>query len=517
MRCTTFSFQKNSLVWLLVFFFLTQINTLAQVPSEKPVIKRVVPNDIIPDMFIGVVGKGLYSENSKERVIFTQENAKIETDADGGGLEEDGLWAAKVRVPLGLKKGICKIEFEVNGQISPPFFVNISPTAKPPELTSVSSAIVNPGYSIWIGGVGFIYNQKLEITDGEGQVFTDIIYGVSGHNSLLFNVPKSAYSGVAKIKVIENRNGQPQSSNEIVFEIRRGPIPLSLNVGYFAQLSKGQWFKVYFDDSRPLYRATKIQFLLTQGHRKAIFSVSNFLRLAFQVPKHFEIGKMQVQTRTWVVDEVSEWSKPLDFEIVRNPKSPVIQGLETFPIKAETMYKQNGKTVGRESIYFNQVPVSSIPPTIPKGNLKVLTRYWDKGKFTTWKTTYSYDNFNIESFNDANLGLEFYKKKIFSFEPFFKRLFFDTNPSNNSVMFLKTQRDRNLVIHGDFYVASHKDLQLLLKDGKRRIIINPLPFKTFSAVIFRLRKNIPRGIWRVSVINKAMGVATEIPVHLKFD
>src|SRR4051794_21181584 len=180
---------------LLVLSWAAYANTAYDSIPPAPQVRSVIPEQIFPDMFIFLQGTGIYQSTERTWVIFSQGESSYRTYSDAGGLDSDGLWEAKVKVPKGLHAGICKIEVEVENIRSRPVFVKVTETARPPKLTYVSAPIVTPGSSVWINGKGFSGGQILEMRDAEGQRFTKSISDVSTGNSIFFEVPSSAYSG----------------------------------------------------------------------------------------------------------------------------------------------------------------------------------------------------------------------------------------------------------------------------------------------------------------------------------
>jgi hypothetical protein len=507
--------SKNSLVGLCFIILISALNSFsgfAQTATVKPTIKSIIPRNISSDMFVMVNGEGLYSGKDHTYVIFSQGGKTIRTYSTGGGFQANGVWGENVQIPQGLKPGICKVEVEVDNQRSQPFFVFVKQKAEPPKLSSVSQEIVNPGYFIWIRGSGFIENQILEMTDAEGQSFTKTVTGVSTENDLDFTVPITAYSGIAKFRVIENRNGTSQASNEIEFEIRKGAIPLLFNKIFFVPLAQGQWLNLNLNDPRPLFKATKIELKLTQERKSLTTFISNFRRLDFQVPKSFHKGKMQIQTRTWIEKEVSEWSKPLKLNISEKPAIPTFHSMETIPLKAEAMFKQNGEVISILPIYFGVPLRVNFPEQIKKGNLEIYTRYLNEDNFTDWKNVFKSNDFDIErsSYNDYP---QYGKEKFYTFNPFFERFYFENNLSK----FFIAERGTKLIIYGNFYVKSINELKILLENSDQKAYLTASDYEFSTGMIVNIPKEIPGGDWRLWLINTKTGTKVRLPVKIRFN
>lgn len=496
---------------LTIFLLLPHL--VARSHSQMPEIRQVIPASIFADMVIAVEGVGLYHSTERTWVIFSQDAKSLRTYSDGGGLTPNGLWSAKVRVPDGLEAGLCKVEVEVAGKRSAPVFVNISAGPEPPKLTSVSAQVVNPGYFVWVQGTGFSTNQILEFRDAEGVLTTKVISGVSTANSIDFTIPKSAYSGIATFRVIEKRGTTPRSSNELRFEIRSGPIPVLFSEGYFVPLARGQWFELNLNDSRPLINATKVEIRLSQGRRKLTSVISNFRRMQFQVPKSFAPGKVAIQARTWIGKNVSEWSQPQVFEISELPRPPVIQSVERIPLRAEAMFKQEGKTLAILPIYFGVLPRTLAPKQLENGTLEIYTRFWDQGRFTKWERKAKYDPFNVANYRDHNFHPEYYKKTTFTFNPFFKRVWFE----NTAEAFFMAERGSNLIVYGDFFVQSARDLQLVFEQGRKRVKLSPKEHEFLSGVVTHLPRTMPKGVWRVSMLDRRENLITEFPLRMRLE
>ena len=316
---------------------------------------------------------------------------------------------------------------------------------------------------------------------------------------------------MAKFTVIEKRNGIPQISNELKFEIRDGAIPVFFNKDFFVPLSRGQWFSSFLDDSRPLIGATRIELKLTQGRKSLTTFISNFRRVGFQVPKSFQKGKMLIQTRTWIENNVSEWAKPLEFNIVEKSAIPTFYSLETIPLKAEAMFKQNGEVISILPIYFGVSPRVNFPQQIEKGSLEIYTRYWTKDNFTEWKSVYESKDFDIEKRN-YNDSPQYRKEKFYTFNAFFERVFLENNLSK----FFIAERGTRLVISGKFYIESVNEFRVLLENGDQKQYLTTSEHEFSDGIIINMPKEIKGGDWRLWLINEETKTKVKLPVKIRF-
>jgi|CXWL01.1.fsa_nt_gi hypothetical protein len=463
-------------------------------------------------MFIFIKGKGLYQSNGRTGVIFSQGGTSITTYSDGGGMGSDGVWGANVRVPKGLRSGNVRVEAEVGGKRSQPFFANVTGSAEPPKLTAVSAPIINPGNAVWIEGSGFSADQILEMRDAEGQLFPKTIFGVSTGNSLHFDVPGTAYPGIARFTVVDKRTGPYRVSNEISFEIRKGPIPLQFNKEYFVPLATGQWSELYFNDARPIYKASKVEVKLTQGGQVRSLYVTDFRRLHIRVPRSFRAGEMVLQTRTWIEDEVSEWSQPLKVKIVETPAKLSVESVEVIPRRAEAMFLQGGKILGILPIRLGVLPWVNFPEGVKRGKLEIYTRYWDKDSFSDWKRVADFTDFDPESSSYVDHP-EYNKEKSYNFNPFFQRFYFE----NNSSSFIPVKKENNLVIYGEYYVRSVRDLSVLLENGNKVMGLPISEHEYSGGILVNMPSNIDKGDWRLWIINRATKTKKRLPVRLRFE
>jgi hypothetical protein len=498
---------KHYLIFFSVLIFLS-VTTVAQNTSEKPKILEIDPKVIFDEMFIGIIGIGLYSRDGQTQVIFSQGEKVIVTTSDGGGFGKDGRWLANVQVPVGLSKGICKIEVIVDNKRSLPYFVNVSSVAKAPKLTYVSAGIVNPGYFVWIEGQGFIENQILELIDAKGQKFSKLITGVSTDNSLSLDIPLTTYSGIARLRVIEKRNGIILSSNEIKLEIRRGAIPVLPHESYFLPLSRGQWFRLAFNDSRPLRKAEKIELRLEQGSKSITTFITDFRNIHFQIPKSFKLGTMKIMTRVFLKDGNSEWSKPVKFTITKKSAKPTFNSIETLPVKAEAKFTQDTK-IEVLPIYLGMLPRVKFPLNVQKGKLQIHTRYWFRNSFTEWKSVAEFTDFDIER-NSYNDHPEFEKEKSYTFSPFFQRLWFEDRSSK----FYKTYRGTNLIIYGDYFEEKTEGLSFLIENGSEKVYLKCLDFEFSFGAVINIPNEIPIGEWNVWYINQRNNSKFRLPIKL---
>lgn len=502
---------------LFVYCLLVQSIFAQEFGSEKqsaPIISDIVPREVTQGTFIKIAGYKLGGID-KNQVFFLQGGSSFAVNAAGASWSGDdyinGLNYQIVKVPEEVIVGNCQVIVEFEGRRSLPLMIEVLPLAKPPKLISLVPLIANADESIWITGIGFNDKDTIEVTDSEGRKFTHLPQNTSNVGSILFPIPNKMSSGLAVLKVIENRSGLNQPSNNLTFEVKRGAVPLTLDDEDLVSVSPGQWIEPILWSNSPLVNATKIEFLLRQANQEQMSFVSDFKKIRFQIPAFFTAGKIEIQTRTWIKDEVSVWSQPIGYEVAEKPRSPIIESIEIVPAKAEAMFKQNEKAIAILPLYLGVLPRSAFPEKIKNGKLEILTRFLDKGKFTDWKSVSKYDDFKIETYADHNFHPEYDKAKSFTFNPFFERFYI----GGNSTDFFEISRGQYLRINGDFFVGSIDELQVTLEKTGQKIYLKPMLQEFESMILVKMPNNLLTGDWTFSVTNRSKQLVTTAQVKLR--
>ncbi len=479
----------------------------------SPQITDVVPKETTPETYIKISGYKLGGIDKSE-VIFSQGAENFITSATGASWEgddyADALLHWSIKVPKELTVGDCQITVKYEGRQSSPFTVKISSVIKPPEIKSLTPAKARTGEYVSIDGDGFSETNKIEIVDAEGRIHILNFFGIANTGALGFTVSDEIADGDAVVKILETRNGFNEPGNSLSLRVKHGAVPLNLDGDDAVSLAAGQWYAPIFWGNKPLIGATKVEFLLRQGKQEQNSFVSNFKKIRFQIPMSFEPGKMEVQTRTWINDDISEWSQPIIMEVAEKPRVPIIQSLEIIPAKAEAMFKQNGKVVSVLPMYLGVLPRAPIPKEVKDGSLEIFLRFYDKGKFTEWKQYAKYDSFSRNS-KTFYFRPEYGEDSQFEFNAFYERFYIESD----SPEFFEISRGQNLRINGEYFVGSTKDLQVVLESADQTVFLKPTAQEFEGMMLIKIPGNLLAGDWKFSVVNKDENIAATARVKLR--
>jgi hypothetical protein len=473
--------------------------------QNSPEISDIQPKEISPGTALKIEGYRFGVDNSV-KIIFLQNADELVTDQNGASWEEanlsQGLQEMNVTVPEEVSPGKCQVIIENNGQRSLPFTVEVLSLPKPPKLVSFRPSITIPGESVWINGIGFNISDTAKLVDANGKTHV-VKPGISSSaDTISFVLGDEMLKGAVALKVIENRSGLYQTSNSLTFRVKRTAVPLDLWQEDLESVSAGQWFEAIYTNNKLLEKATKIEFLLRQGFEEQTFFVKDFKNIRLQIPKSFSAGKIEIQNRVWINKEVSEWSKPIEYEVAENPAKPKIWSFLNIPLRAEAMFKQNGNVVAILPVVFGINPEAPISEKIKDGQLEIFTRFWKEGKFTNWKLDRTFDfrksKFSHKSFEFGNFNEYFYI-------------------GNDSPEVFQTNRGENLRIEGDYFVGSADELRVALENEGQKIVLKPSVQIFLNRMLVKIPRNIRNGDWSVSIINIGKQVVTDIPVKLRIN
>ncbi|HSK70451.1 MAG TPA: DUF4469 domain-containing protein [Pyrinomonadaceae bacterium] len=496
---------------LIVCYVFAQLVTAQETVNANkkslPEISNIEPKEITPGMALKIEGYRLrINESSKVKVIFLQNANELITNANGGSWEtanlSNGLQELNVFVPEEVLPGKYQIIIVYDEQKSLPFTVEVLPLAKPPKLVSISPSIAIPGEHIWIDGIGFNVSDTIELLDINGKKHSLKLDITSSAETSAFVLGDEIPDGQVEFKVIENRSGLSQASNSLTFKVKRTAVPLHILPEDLESVAVGQWFEVVYTGDKALDKAAKIEFLLRQGIQEQTSFVKDFKNIIVQIPKSFTAGKIEIQNRVWRNKEVSEWSKPIEYEVAESPVKPKVWSFLNIPLRAEAMFKQNGSVIAILPVTFGFNPEAPISGKIKDGQLEIFTRFWKGGKFTDWKFDRKFDfqksEFLQKSFEFGNFNEHFYI-------------------GNDSPEFFSINRDENLQINGDYFLGSADELQVILENEGQKVVLKPSTQISLTQMLIRIPRNISIGDWNISIINTSKQVVTEIPVKLRIN
>lgn len=484
----------------LIFPVSAQVAT--QSLPKVPRIKEVSPSRISPGICIRVSGYYL-GDISENKYFFSQGTNEIEAKAEGADWNGDD-WANAflhhiVEVPRELTPGNWEVVVESEGLRSLPFAVTVSPIREPAKISAVHPPFVKPGESIAIDGIGFAEDDHVTFVDSVGKTYSHKISGLFSDGSASVKVPDGLTTGTVRLSVVETQSGMSQSSNFLTLEVRRGPTPLALSRESLLPVSPGQWIHPVYWTSDSMIHATKLEFLVTQNDDEETTFITDFKKIKLQIPDRFNPGNAQIQTRLWIKDESSEWSKPIDFEIASSPRNPVVERFEVIPAKAEAKFVLNEKVLRVLPIYLGVLPSVQMPADLKDGRLRIYTRYLSRGNFSAWKLTAEYDSFDPKEHVDHNFHPEYREKPSkFTFNPFIRR---DQKPD-----VFEVKKGEIIRIAGNFFVDSIEDLEVIIENSNESYSISPKRQEFDTLIACEIPFSIRSGNWKIFVRNRKSGV-----------
>jgi hypothetical protein len=199
----------------------------------------------------------------------------------------------------------------------------------------------------------------------------------------------------------------------------------------------------------PLKSAERVEVLFEQKGQVVIVPTKspNESGLRLRVPESLAPGNLKMRTRTIASDEVSQWSDPVDYQLLDKPAAAKIYSLEIRPVRAEAAFKQNGRIVAIASVSDSDYPRVRVPADkLLTGQVEVLTRVWRGGEPSDWL----FKNFGFfwpaKFLPDGRMGEL----------PFMDHVHLRPDTPKT----LAVYRGEKLILQGTLPVASAEDLQL---------------------------------------------------------
>lgn len=506
---------RLSFVVGLIILIFTQYSS-AHVISENlsPQIISVEPSQISPGMTIKIKGYRLgVNERSLLKVIFLQNLNEYATNFGTGSWKSanlsQGLQEINLRVPDEITAGKCQILIEYNGQRSVPVSLNVLSIPAPPKLIGIRPQITNPGEVVHIEGSAFNKSDSVELIDANGTTYNIESKGISSADYSWFRLPQNIPDGTVRVKIIENGSGLRQTSNSLLFNVKRGPVPLDIGIDSIDSVAAGQWTELVCWTHDPLEQATKIEVRLRQGNLEKRSFITDFKNIFIQIPTSFKKGRFNIQNRVWRKNEVSGWSNPVEYKIAENPVEPQIWAFMDVPLKSEMMFKQDGAKLKIKALALNLMPRAKIPQNLKVGKVEMFTRYLKDGSFTEWKLS------RVE-WKSADL--------IESKGTIFSKGFVEASNFNeyfaigvDSPKVFEMNRHDYLRINGNFFVGSPNEIQLKLEFNGQTINLNVAKAPYLGLLFFKIPGNISNHEWDISIINRTTKTVTKVPIRLRIN
>jgi hypothetical protein len=499
-----------------VFLFVFSVLALSQDnprPRDPPIIIRITPTAAAPQTGIKLEGYRLGANLEKDvMVLFVQGAAEYGVPSSGGGYEaanvKQGLQELGVHVPKDLQPGPCQVIVEVEGNRTAPLTIQVNVSATAPLLTNLRPHFPRAGEIVWIEGTGFSESDEFELTDalGEAHHFGHEL-GTSDVNTSALSLPKDLPPGEATLRVLERRSGTNQSSNSLSFEIVNGPTPLDIYSDWLMPVAPGQWLDLIVGSAGPLKSAERVEVLFEQKEQVVIVPTKSPHEdgLRLRVPENLAPGNLKMRTRTIVSGEVSQWSDPVDYQLLDKPAAAKIYSLEIRPLRAEAAFKQNGRIVAIASVSDSDYPRVRVPADkLSTGQVEVMTRVWRGGKPSNWL----FKNFGFfwpaKFLPDGTMGEVLFMDRVY------------LGPDTPKT--LAVYRGEKLTLQGTFPVASAEDLQVILRcEGRAAIVLHPTDAANPRGASITMPDDLEDGEYDVEVMNLGDRASTMLPIKLRLD
>lgn len=176
-----------------------------------------------------------------------------------------------------------------------------------------------------INCTGFHIYDEIELTDALGKV-TSIEAGGSG-NGTGFGVPKDAPEGVMTIRIGNRKYGRGEYTQPLKFTVTNDVVALELQTSYMNSVAPGQWLDLQASSLEPLKRSELTQVAFIQEGKTIVAAAPKPHQPHVGVPSELSPGKVQLRVRTWKDGRASEWSEPVEFRLIEQPRPPSVQAL----------------------------------------------------------------------------------------------------------------------------------------------------------------------------------------------
>ena len=474
-------------------------------PREAPQLTRITPEATAASTRIKIEGLRLgASLDEGVQAIFVQGNAEYFARPNGGAYDtadlEHNPQALNVVVPDHLQPGPSEVIVEVLGQRSASLGLKISIPATPPMLSGLRPLLAQPGATIWIDGTGFSSSDVFELTDALGKPHNiENDHGTSDADVAAFTLPKDFPGGETTLRVVEHRSGSSQASNTLSFTVVSGPAPLDVLSDWLMPVAPGQWLDLVVTSEVPIKDAERVEVAFRQKNQLLILPLEDLKKLRVQVPSALSPGGVEIQTRTWVAGEASQWSSPVDFRLLDQPAAAKVYNLRIRPVRAEAAFKQADRIVAISSVADADYPRVRVPTDkLSPGLVRVMTRIWRGGQPSAWLFKgYGFDW--PAEFPDGTMGDV----------PFMDVIYRPDTPKDMVVY-----PGEGLILEGTFPVSSAEKLQVTLEcAGHLAIVLKPITLPNPQMVRINLPDDLEAGDW--DVIVSSDDAAVKLPTKLR--
>ena len=478
--------------------------------SDLPIITRITPNAAAPQTHIELEGYRLGADlNEGAWVLFVQGSAEYRAAPNGAGYVngnlKQGLHELNVVVPEQLQQGPCLVVVEVNGSRSASFTIQINVPATAPVLVDFKPHLPRAGEMVWIEGKGFSDSDDIVLTDAQGKLHHFDGGGTSDADTVAFTLPKDLPVGEATLRVVERRSGTDLSSNSLPLAIVHGPTPLHLESDWLMSVGPGQWLDLVVGSFDPLKSAERVDVMFQQQEQIVIVPTrgpgENDLRV--RVPESLAPGNVKIQTRTLISGEASDWSDPVDYQLLDKPVAAKIYSLEIRPVNAEAAFKEGDKILAIVPVTESDYPKVRVPTDkLSPGLVNVMTRVWRGGEPSPWlfKNTGFY--WPARFLPDGTMGEV----------PFMERVYLGPDTAKE----LTVYPGEKLILQGTFPVASVDDLEVILQsDGRAPIVLRPIAVTDPRGAKVTLPDDLEGGDWGINVLNMTDRASVTLPIKLR--
>ena len=449
--------------------------------------------------------------NEGVRVLFVQGSAEYGAAPNGAGYVtgnlKRGLQELNVIVPEQLQPGPCLVIVEVTGsRSSGPFTIQINVPATAPVLVDFKPHLPRADEMVWIEGKGFSDSDDIVLTDAQGKLHHFDGGGTSNADTAAFTLLKDLPVGEATLRVVEHRSGTDLSSNSLPLAIVHGPTPLHLESDWLMPVAPGQWLDLVVGSFDPLKSAERVEVMFQQQEQIVIVPTrspgENDLRV--RVPESLAPGNVRIQTRTLNSGEASDWSEPVDYQLLDKPVVTKIYSLEIRTVRAEAAFKENDKIVAIVPVTESDYPKVRVPTDkLSPGLVNVMTRVWRGGEPSPWlfKNTGFY--WPTKLLPDGTIGEV----------PFMERVYLGPDTAKE----LTVYPGEKLLLQGIFPVASvDDDLKVILQsDGRAPIVLPPIGVANPHGAKITLPDDLEGGDWSINVLNMTDRASVTLPIKLR--
>lgn len=365
--------RSNNPLILGSILFVSLASAFAQEnQTQGPEITSYTPQIVSVNSVVELEGFRLLSPTDEANVsaYFVQNGNRLIAKTIGGwsttNNERHGPQSREVIVPDGLANGPAQLVLEVNGLRTAPVTLSIG-GYKAPELKYLTPKSGSAGTHVYIECSGFHANDDIVLTDSQGKVTR-----IKGTDSVsaFFKVPKAVFAGVMRVQIGNSQYSNDQLSEPLEFLVSNEP-PLEIAEG-IAAVAPGQWLELLVKNGETLKRSQLTEVIYKQSGRSIVVTAPNPHLPRVVVPAALSPEDVEVQVRTWVDGQPSNWSEPVVLRLPETPFPPRIDAIRLIKGQWVQLWPGPERAKSFSATGGDVIVLNGVFPVADASNLKAL-------------------------------------------------------------------------------------------------------------------------------------------------